>query len=98
MDPDAAWRGAALHGAAAHHGKTGFKGMAATLSLSLHPREVPLCIFVLPLKNSPGAHPLSSLPTRFSHTHVQLPSVIFVSKENLIQSISSASLPQCPPH
>lgn len=70
MDPDAAWHGAKLHGAAAHHGKTGFKGMAAILSLSLHPREVPLCIFTLPLKNSPRTHPLSSLPPRFSLTHM----------------------------
>lgn len=46
----------------------------------------------------PHSPPLLSAPPFLSHTHVQLPSVIFVSKENLIQSISSASLPQCPPH
>lgn len=89
------WRRVELHTVAAHRGRTRFKGTAESLSLALQPGEAraPLCIFALPLMNSASTHPLSFLLPHFSLTRVELPSVIFVSKENLIQPISSAPLP-----
>lgn len=65
---------------------------------ALEPKEAraPLSLFALP-QRAPQHSPPSLCPSSFSRTHIQLPPAIFVSKEKLIRSISSAPSPDVPP-